>query len=139
MVDIPEVKPRGRPRKEPNTRVRDNPELYNAYHRNYYHNSGLSEKTCCPLCLRTVPRQKLARHQKSNIRKRAMDRIADNPDNFDFQESEEYKRWEKTMHEKAAEIPDDSDDDNDLYRDALLQTSYVTILKDTLDKSALRI
>ena len=138
MVDIPEVKPRGRPRKGPNnTRVRDNPELYNAYHRNYYHNSGLSEKTWCPLCLRTVSRQKLARHQKTKLCEKY--RCHDNPDNFDFQESEEYKRWEKAVTEKAAEIPDDSDDDNDFYRHALLHTSYVAILKDTLDKSALRI
>ena len=37
------------------------------YFKKYYHSSGLNEKICCDLCSRLVSKQKMKRHQLSQL------------------------------------------------------------------------
>ena len=47
----------------------NNPE----YFKNYYHTSGLGDKIPCELCKRIVSKQKMQRHQKTNLCKKVLD------------------------------------------------------------------
>ena len=82
--DIPK-KPRGRPRKgENNTKIRDDPEFYRTYQRNYYREK-LSMVVKCPKCNREITKQKLPRHQTSYLCARNEIKCCANP----FREAEE--------------------------------------------------
>ena len=123
MVDVPEPKSRGRPRKGPNnTRIKDNPEFHNTYHRNYYHSSGLSDKIVCPLCLRTVSKQKLDRHQKTKLCAKYKTIAAD-------LNAAELLQETHVNISNISEMPNDSDDDDgDLAAKAILQKTYLAVV-----------
>ena len=65
-ADLPQMK-RGRPRKgEIRAKVSDDPNYKRMYHLNYYH-KNLSVVVQCPKCGRDISKQKLKRHQTSEL------------------------------------------------------------------------
>ena len=54
----------GRPRLAPKT-LEEKREKHNDYHKNYYHNSTLSDVIVCEICHKNTTVQKIKRHQRS--------------------------------------------------------------------------
>ena len=62
--NIPTPKPRGRPKLVQRTPEEDRAK-HNQYHKNYYHNSTLSNIIVCEICHKNTTVQKIKRHQRS--------------------------------------------------------------------------
>ena len=65
-TDINQVpRPRGRPKLYHSTTPEEIKLRHNQYHKNYYHNSKLSDVIVCEICHKNTTVQKIKRHQGS--------------------------------------------------------------------------
>ena len=64
ITNTPPPRPRGRPKLVERTPEEER-EKHNQYHKNYYHNSTLSNIIVCEICHKNTTVQKIKRHQKS--------------------------------------------------------------------------
>ena len=60
-----------------------------SYFKNYYHTSGLSDTIKCDICMKSITRQKLKRHQKTNNCKNICARNARNSELSDIKDTNE--------------------------------------------------
>ena len=64
-MNTPARRPRGRPKLVLQRTPEEDREKHNQYHKNYYHNSTLSNIIVCEICHKNTTVQKIKRHQKS--------------------------------------------------------------------------